>query len=120
MRYPKRPSDDAGIEASVSGVLELERDCLYVALDEIGERFPVLWPFGTGWDAENRAVVPPTGAPMPIGGSVFGAGGYLGVSDVERLAGADAAAVAERCVDNTWGEIAVVNNQDAAIGLAAD
>lgn len=42
-------------------------------------------------------------------------------SDIERdgslagLAGADAADLAQRCIDNTYGEVAVVNNSDAAI-----
>jgi hypothetical protein len=47
-----------------------------------------------------------------------GGGGYLYIGDIERFAGADAAELAQRCLDNTYGEIAVVNNSDSAIGKA--
>jgi hypothetical protein len=99
-------------------VLLLEGKCLYVFLDEVGERYPVLWPAGTRWDGDRNAVVPPVGAPMPVGSQVYGGGGYLRVEDVERLAGSEASQRAADCVDNAHGEIAVVNNADTAIGLA--
>jgi hypothetical protein len=54
---------------------------------------------------------------MPVGASVYGGGGYLYVDDLERLAGPDAARLAAACVDNTYGEIAVVNNAPGAIAL---
>ena len=85
MRYPQHADDDEGMAAEVRGVLQLEGSCLYVFLDEVGERYPVLWPAGTHWDGENNAVVPPAGAPMPIGSEVYGGGGYLTVQDIERL-----------------------------------
>jgi hypothetical protein len=117
LRYPRPATDTAGMAAEVRGRLELEGSCLYVALDEIGERYPVLWPAGTRWDPAALAVVPPSGAPMPVGASVYGGGGYLYVDDLERLAGPDAARLAAACVDNTYGEIAVVNNAPGAIAL---
>lgn len=113
------PSDATdGMVAEVRGVLQLEGTCLYVAIDEISERYPVLWPAGTRWDLTGQAVVPPRGAPMPIGSAVHGGGGYMSITQVERLAGPDAAAVASRCVDNTYRTIAIVNNQDEAIAIA--
>jgi len=104
--------------AIVSGTLQLEGDCLYVASAESGERYPVLWPAGTSWDTATRSVVPPVGVPMPIGSTVDGGGGYLYVRDVERLAGPAASSLAASCLDNTYGEIAVVNNSDTQIALA--
>ena len=116
MRYTK-PYEADGMSAEVLGLLQLEGACLYLVADH-GERFPVLWPAGTSWDSNGQAVLPPEGASMPIGSAVYGGGGYLAITDVERLAGPDAAALAARCVDNTYGEIAIVNNQRDAIALA--
>ncbi len=102
--------------AEVRGVLELDGECLYVALDEVGERYPVVWPAGTRWDADAQEVVTPQGESMGVGDEVYGGGGYLYVEDVERIAGSQASALAAECVDNAYGEIAVVNNSDTAIG----
>lgn len=119
MRYPRRTNDKMGMAALIRGVLQLDGMCLYIAaIDVVGERYPVLWPGGTAWDEQNNSVVPPVGEPIPIGSRVEGGGGYLYVSDVERLAGPEASARAFSCVDNTYGEIAVFNNQDAAATLA--
>jgi hypothetical protein len=119
MRYPRRSNDNMGMAALIRGGLQLEGMCLYIAAtDVVGERYPVLWPGGTTWDEQNNSVLPPVGAPIPIGSRVEGGGGFLYVSDVERLAGPDAAARASSCVDNTYGEIAVFNNQDVAAALA--
>ena len=82
----------------------------------VGERYPIVWPAGTRWDADTQTIVTPDGESLSAGDEVYGGGGYLYVDDVDRLAGADAAALARRCVDNTYGEIAVVNNSDSAIG----
>ena len=116
MRYPEAASSDEGPDAEVRGRLELDGDCLYVTLDEIGARYPVVWPAGTAWDAEEQAVVGPSMARMLVGSEVYGGGGYFYVEDVKRLLGAEAEALAARCVDNAYGEIAFVNNGDDAIG----
>jgi len=118
MRHLERSSSQDGMAAEVRGVLELDGECLYVALDEVGERYPVVWPAGTRWDASNQAVITSRGISMAVGDEVYGSGGYLYVDDVERIAGSAASALAARCVDNTYGEIAVVNNADTAIGPA--
>ncbi len=118
MRWPDASGSGDGMDAVVSGVLEIEGECLYAARDEIGERYPVLWPSGTRWDADAQTVVTPAGATLVAGDEVDGGGGYLYIGDIERLAGGDAAELAQRCLDNTYGEIAVVNNSDSAIGKA--
>jgi hypothetical protein len=119
MRYPESASNNEGEDAEVRGRLELDADdCLYVALDDAGERYPVVWPAGTTWDAESESVISPSGARMPVGSEVYGGGGYHYVDDVGRSLGADAEERAARCVDNTYGEIAFVNNGDDGIGPA--
>lgn len=45
-----------GEDAEVRGVVEIEGDCLYVALDEVGERYPVVWPASTSWDPDTGRV----------------------------------------------------------------
>lgn len=117
VRYPVRSNDDDGMAAEISGTLVLDGQCLYVEVAELGERFPILWPAGTAWDEGSQSVVPPTGGMIPVGKNVRGGGGYLEVSDVERLASSEAASAVESCVDNDHAEIAVVNNQDSAIAL---
>ncbi len=118
MRHPERSSSEEGLTAEVRGVLELDGECLYLSLDEVGQRYPVVWPAGTRWDPDSQAVVTPGGESMAVGAAVYGGGGYFYVDDVERIAGPQASALAAQCVDNTYGEIAVVNNADAAIGSA--
>ncbi len=116
MRYPQPSSSKEGMAAMVQGVLQLEAGCLYIVQSDIGQRFPVLWPAGTRWDEQNQTVVSPVGEVMQMGDPVEGGGGFLYVADVERLAGSAASALAAECVDNTYSEIAVVNNIDTAIG----
>jgi hypothetical protein len=118
MRYPKPFDSGEGLAAEVRGVLELDGACVYVALDEVGERCPILWPAGTRWDEQNQAVISATGDPMAIGDEVYGGGGYLCVADVARVAGPQASSLAADCVDNTYGEIAIVTHSDSAIGPA--
>ena len=113
MRYPDS-GDDGAEHAQIRGTLELEGDCLYVARDST-RRFPIVWPAGTAWDAESESVIGPSMTPMPVGSEVHGGGGYHKVDDVGRVLGAEAEALAARCVDNTYGEIAFVNNGDDAI-----
>lgn len=118
MHWPDSAGSGDGMDAVVSGVLELEGECLYVARDELAERYPVLWPSGTRWDADAQAVVTASGEMLVAGDEVDCSGGCLYIGDIERLAGADAVELAQRCLDNTYGEIAVVKNSDSAIGRA--
>jgi hypothetical protein len=115
MRWPEASTADEGSDAQVRGTIQLEGDCLYVFLAEVDERYPVVWPAGTSWGAEQETVVSATGARIAVGSDVFGGGEYHSVEDVERLVGPDAAALAARCVDNLYGEIALVNNDDDGI-----
>ncbi len=97
-------------------LLELEDGCLYLKSDENGERYPVVWPAETAWDVEREVVLLPLGAEIGVGGSASGGGYYYYyVNDIEAIAGPEAASLARRCVDNTYGEIAVVNNYHTAI-----
>jgi hypothetical protein len=115
MRYPASESQPGGSDAEVRGRLELDGECLYVALDEVGERYPIVWPAGTTWNAETQSVISPMGTRMEIGSNVYGGGGYRYLADVALMLGADAEARAKNCVDNTYGEIAFVNNRRDAI-----
>lgn len=102
------------MDALISGFLVLDGDCLYVE-GEV-ERYPVLWPAGTSWDESTSTVVTPARGSIAIGSAITGAGGYLDVDAVRRIAGDEAAEVALRCADNLYGEIAVINNQPSAVG----
>ncbi len=113
MRH-SRLSGDGGMEAGIVGVLELDDGCLYVASSESSERYPILWPAETRWDSKTETIVTP-GETLAVGDRVYGSGGYFTPDEIERFASTDAAALARRCVDNTYGEVAVVNNTDSAI-----
>lgn len=116
MRYPNPAlADEPGMEAQIRGVLQQEGDCLYIEDDGSGERYPILWPAGTTWDGYNTSVIPPGGKPIAVGAKVDGGGGFLNVSTIETLADSDAYQRALECVDNTYDEIAVVNNPPDAI-----
>ena len=110
------PYANEGEDAEVRGVVEIEGDCLYVVLNEVGERYPIVWPASTSWDPDTGRVVLPGGESVGHGDSVYGGGGYRYVDDVEAIAGEAAADLARECVDNQYGEIAVVNNQADGIG----
>jgi hypothetical protein len=53
---------------------------------------------------------------MKVGGSVEGRGGYFYLSDVDLLAGTAAWNLASQCLDNPYGQIAILKNSDTAIG----
>lgn len=108
-------SANQGEGAEVRGVVEIEGDCLYVALDEVGERYPVVWLAGTTWDPVAEEVLLESGESVGHGDSVYGGGGYKYLDDFAGVGGDDAVARAEQCVDNQYGEIAVVNNQPDGI-----
>jgi len=58
-------------------------------------------PSQTRWDQDQQVVVLSNGDHVAIGERVYGGGGYHQLAQVKTVAGAEAAALAERCVDNT-------------------
>lgn len=106
--------DEAMLE-EVAGVLVLEGDCLWLDRPEWQQRLPVVWPSGTLWDGENRAVVTPAGETLRIGQSVIGGGGYTDSGSVASFAGTEARRLVERCLDGSGDQVAIVNNQLNAI-----
>lgn len=104
-----------GEAAEIKGILEIEASCLYVASDEVDERLPVVWPRSTSWNADAQQVVLASGLRIGDGVRVDGGGGYYDVDDVRRLAGKEAADLANECVDNRHRDIAIVNNQSGAV-----
>lgn len=117
MRHIDAPSGN-GEDAEIRGLIEISGDCLYVSLEEIGERYPVVWPRGTSWDAETQTIVLVSGESIAAGDAVYGGGGYRYVDDIDQWAGPEAGALAVQCVDNVYGEVAVVNNLASGIGPA--
>ncbi|MEM9132665.1 MAG: hypothetical protein AAGA59_09975 [Actinomycetota bacterium] len=105
-----------GDDAEVVGVVEIEGECLYLVSDEVGERYPVVWPASTSYDGSEGAILLPNGDSVAHGDTVRGGGGYRYVDDVRQTSGDAAAELVSGCLDNTYGEIAVVNNQADAIG----
>ena len=116
MRFLQTTSPSGNVDTLVDGVLQLEGDCLFLTQEALAQRFPVLWPAGTRWDATNQSVVSPAGAVMPIGAAVLGRGGYFYLSDVQLLGGTAASNLAASCVDNAYNQVVVVKNTDTAIG----
>lgn len=100
-----------GEDAQVGGAVQIEGDCLYLSFDDEQERYPVVWPASTAWDEDDGRVLLPNGDMVGQGDAVDGGGGYHDVDDVQRIAGQTAADLAAVCLDNRYGEIAVINNQ---------
>ncbi|MDJ0768847.1 MAG: META domain-containing protein [Ilumatobacter sp.] len=118
MRHLRARSTE-GEDAEVGGVIEIDGDCLYVALADVAQRYPIVWPASTSWDSRTDRVILPGGESIGHGDAVHGGGGYRSVDDVAAIAGDAAAARASECVDNRYGEIAVVNNQPDGIRAGA-
>lgn len=114
IRYPHQSSASAQLSSLVQGQLEFDADCLYLVVGHVG-RFPILWPADTRWNAQDKSVVLSDGRQLHMGASVNGSGGYFYLSDVDLLAGAAASAVARDCLDNSFGQIAVMRNDTTII-----
>ena len=114
------PLTNEGQDAEVRGVIDIEGDCLYVRLDEIGQRFPVVWPATTSWDPAVERLTLPNGDAVEAGDEVWGGGGYTGADSVDRIVDEAAAQRLGACVDNEYSEIAVVNNTLDGIGVASE
>lgn len=95
--------------AGVSGVLRLEQGCLMID-DGI-----VLWPSGTGWDADGEAVVfggDFEDAPdAKVGDRFEGGGGYhetgLDLESLSDIAGDPAAEALVRCLEKTAARMVI-------------
>lgn len=96
--HPDR-GDGSGTDALIEGPLTLSGGCLLV-----GE-FPVVWPYGTTWDAQAQAVRLSDGQVVALGDRVSGGGGYPNLSDL----GTEFAEPLADCPTNKYGEVAMFN-----------
>src|SRR6187200_3260340 len=62
MRYQDSSSTSGGLATLLNGELQLEGNCLYLVVTSLDQRFPILWPAGSRWDAANQSVISPAGA----------------------------------------------------------
>ena len=90
-----------GMAARVTGevILDATKGCLLLSNENI--EYPVVWPHGTRWQAEPRAVVLGSGEMVPIGTRVQGGGGYLHHDAIARMAGPEVADAASACAGPT-------------------
>ena len=109
------PETPEGEAAEIAGVLELEGDCLYLSSELDDQRYPIVWPRSTRWDSSRSVVVLGNGDEVGVTDRVSGGGGYHNVARLEMSVSAEVAALASRCVDNTYGEVVVVNNHSDGI-----
>lgn len=125
VRHPAADPAADGEDALIEGVLELEDNgCLYLRQAETGERYPVIWPANTTWDADQQLVMFASGRAAGLTDRVSGGGAYRGVTNgantiaplVEDIVGPEAAALIASCLDDEVGSVAVVNNLPDAIG----
>lgn len=116
LRYPFRGNGEE-LDAPIWGTLELDDGCLYVERTDIGQRGPIVWPYGTAWDAATDEVVLPNGEHLELGAAVYGAGGFYPTDDVDQIVDA-AAEVAARACEGGNGYVAFVNNMDDGIARA--
>lgn len=91
--------DGSGAAALIEGPLAMSSGCLLV-----GE-FPVVWPYGTTWDAKAQAVRLSDGQVVALGDRVSGGGGYLHLSDL----GTELAGPLADCPTNQFEEVAMFN-----------
>lgn len=116
LRYPVQATGDQSLMlAEISGTIEIEDACLYINSDAPDGRYPVIWPADTMWNPARSLVVLPSRNAVGDTDRVSGVGSYGAITDVEDIAGPEAAALAASCLDNEFGEIAIVNNQPDAI-----
>jgi hypothetical protein len=99
--HPAR-GDGSGMTALIEGPLAMSKDCLLV-----GE-FPVVWPYGTTWDAEGQTVQLSDGQVVALGDRVSGGGGYPYLSDL----GTEFAEPLADCPTNKYEEVAMFNAEE--------
>lgn len=91
--------DGSGMAALIEGPLSMSSGCLMV------REYPVVWPYGTTWDADARAVRLPDGQVVALGDRVSGGGGYLHLPDL----GSELAEPLADCPTNEYDEVATFN-----------
>ncbi|MQW78186.1 hypothetical protein GHK92_20165 [Nocardioides sp. dk4132] len=91
--------DGSGDGALIEGSLAMSGGCLLVG------DLPVVWPYGTTWDAEAQAVRLSDGQVVASRGRVSGGGGYHYLGD---LAAEFAEPLAD-CPTNKYEEVAMFN-----------
>ncbi len=94
--------DGSVSDALIGGALTMSGGCLLVG------GVPVVWPYGTTWDAETEAVRLSEDQIVALGDRVSGGGGYPYLSDL----GAEFAEPLEDCPTNEWEEVAMFNAQE--------
>lgn len=77
------PGDGDRMDAVVAGTLDLEGECLLVVSADA--RYPILWPYGTRWDADAGAVETPGGTRIRLLDTFAAGGGFA--ADVGAVAG---------------------------------
>jgi hypothetical protein len=87
--------------ALVTGELKLIGDCLL-----IGNR-PVVWPYGTRWQAEPPAVRYRNGGVLLVGESVDTGGAYYSGPVADLISDRAVVELAERCRDSVDRELIV-------------
>ena len=108
------PLEEESEAAEIQGTLVLEGDCLLVD-SPWGERYPIVWPAGTTWDAEDEAVVLHSGERLAVGSDIQGGGGYSGAGGLSARLGDEVAALAEMCVEGEFEEVAYLGNTPDAV-----
>lgn len=108
IRFPVERSREEEPAAEISGVLEFDNDCLYLRNAEVEERYVVVWPAGSDWDAEEQVVHFVRGPDLPVGGTYFDGGGYDDLERVARAFGPEARALLTRCTAGAAAAIGVV------------
>ena len=100
---------EGGFTARIAGALTMSGGCLFV-----GE-VPVIWPYGSTWDAQRRAVRLADGQVVDLGDRVIGSGGYLHLSELSS----DFAEPLLACPTNTYDEVAMFDVMDRPLSADA-
>lgn len=107
--YAARRDARDSMAAEILGTLELDGVCLYATFE--GNRYPILWPYGTTWNADTSSVVLPDGTSTALGGEVHGGGGYLDADTIGGYTGNEAVLErAEHCAEEPYNEVAVLQD----------
>lgn len=120
--YWRERTDESSEDALGSGTLALDGDCLL--LDDGAVRYPVLWEFGTRWDAAAQAVVAPDGTVFPTGTWMQAGGGFHSTTsgggiDAWTTSTAVLARVDQCATVNEFGEVFVVQDPPRLAGAPA-